>query len=164
MKMESASSARAIPPNRAPPVAIFSLFSVTPVSRRSSPPSARADESLRLVANGLNVVPIRVQNERPIVVLVIVRSRTRTAIVFSPGGERRSVELVHLLASLGAESDMHSGFVRNSLADPEIGFRRIPVAENGGSAGVLLGNLHHHRVAKRRESLVVELAARDRVA
>src|SRR5580658_2108986 len=54
--------------------------------------------SLRLVANRFDIVSIRIQNERAIVVLVVVRPRTRTAVVFSASGKRGSIELVHLPA------------------------------------------------------------------
>jgi hypothetical protein len=111
------------------------------------------------VANRLNIVSIGIQNERAIVVLVIMRSRTRAAIVFSASGKRSSVELVHLLVSFGTEGDMYPRGVRSSLTDPEIGFRRNPVTENGYAAGVLFGDLHHHLVAERCEGIVVKLAA-----
>src|ERR1700734_2860980 len=120
--------------------------------------------SLRLVADGLDIVSVGVQNERAIVVLVIVRPRARTPIVFSAGGKRGSVELVHLLASFGTKGDMQPGIVGGSLIDPEIRLGRNPVPEDGRAAGVLFGDLHHHLVAERREGFVVKRAARSRVA
>jgi hypothetical protein len=62
--------------------------------------------SLRLVANGLDIVSIGIQDERAIVVLVIVRSRTRAAIVSSAGGKCSPVELIDFLARFGTEGDM----------------------------------------------------------
>jgi hypothetical protein len=116
------------------------------------------------VANGLDIVSIGIQHECAVVVFVIVRSRTRGAIVSAAGGECGSVELIHLCMSCGPEGDMDPRLVGSALAHPEIRFRRNPVAEDGSAAGVLYGNLHHHLVAQGCEGMLVKSSASCRIA
>jgi len=116
------------------------------------------------VANSLNIVSIGIQNERAIVVFVIVQSRTRIAIVSSASGKRSLVELIDLLVSCGTEGDMYPWVVWSSLSDPEISFRRNPITEDGCAASVLFGDLHHHLIAEWCEGIVVKLAAYNRIA
>lgn len=61
------------------------------------------------MTDDFDVVSVGIEHERTVVVLVIVRSRTRRSVVFSTGRERRFVELVHLSTVVGAERDVNLG-------------------------------------------------------
>lgn len=60
------------------------------------------------MANGLDVVAVGVEDERAIVVCVIVRPDTRTAVVSSSCLQGRVVERVDLGTVLRHECDMHA--------------------------------------------------------
>ena len=57
--------------------------------------------------DGLDVVAVGVEHERTVVPGVIARALARRAVVAVPGGERRKVESVDLLAAPGGEGDVH---------------------------------------------------------
>jgi hypothetical protein len=58
---------------------------------------------LRFMANHLDVVPLRTNDEGCIVVRVVFRAQTRRTIVFATRFHSRAIESVDLLAILGRE-------------------------------------------------------------
>ena len=58
---------------------------------------------LGFVANHFDVVPVRTNDERCIVVRVVVRAQTRRALDFATRLQSRAIESVDLLAILGRE-------------------------------------------------------------
>ena len=63
--------------------------------------------SLRRVRHSFDVVPIRADNERPVIVRVIHLADSRRAIVLTARGQGCSVKSTHLLAILGNERNVH---------------------------------------------------------
>jgi hypothetical protein len=59
--------------------------------------------SLVFVANRFDVVPVRTNDERCIVVRVVVRAQTRRTIVFATRLQSRAIESFDFLAILGRE-------------------------------------------------------------
>src|SRR5713226_2170486 len=59
--------------------------------------------SLRFVANHLDVVPVRTNDESCVVVRVVVRAQTRLTIVFATRLQSGAIESFDLLAILGRE-------------------------------------------------------------
>ena len=55
------------------------------------------------MANRFDVVPVRTNDESRIVVRVVARAQTRRAIVLAARLQRRAIESVDLLATLGRE-------------------------------------------------------------
>src|SRR5260221_13010840 len=100
--------------------------------------------SSRRVADGLDVVAIRVEHEGAVIVGVVMRPRSRWAVVASARGQRRAIERVDDRARIGTKCNVHAGSIWRSLADPEVGLRRH--AEPGD-----LLELHEDAVAERRE-------------
>src|SRR5512142_74376 len=82
---------------------------------RSSP----ADSALRLVAHRFDVVPVGPDDERRVVVGVIVRAQARRAVVLAAGGECRAVEVVDLLAIRRAEREVQRRRLAGGLVQPE---------------------------------------------
>ena len=62
--------------------------------------------AFRCVAHGFDVVPIGVDDERPIVVRVILRAQSRLAIASAAGGKRCTVELPHRLTRRRSKRDV----------------------------------------------------------
>ena len=58
------------------------------------------------MADGLNVVSVRIQHEGTVVVSVIVRPHARRAVVPATRGQRGLVERVDLRAIVGAKRDV----------------------------------------------------------
>src|SRR3954470_16818656 len=59
-------------------------------ARVAPPPSRR-------MADGFDIVPVGVEHEGAVVVRVVMRARPGWTVVAAAGGQRRAVELVHLL-------------------------------------------------------------------
>src|ERR1700730_5477022 len=93
-------------------------------------PSSACPCLRRVVANRLDVVAVRVDYERPVIVGMIFLSHPRSTVVASTGSQCGLVERIDDLAIGGGEGHVH-GFERRSLGDPEIRFAR---SESGGTA------------------------------
>src|SRR5258708_35635983 len=65
---------------------------------------ARAGLRLLAVADRLDVVAVGIEDERPIVVFVIMPTQPRWPVVLSPGRERRLLKLLHGFPVLGREA------------------------------------------------------------
>src|SRR5882724_9310971 len=97
---------------------------------------ARAGLRLLAVAHRLDVVTVGIEDERPIVVFVIMRAQPRWSVVLSPGCERRPVKLLHGFPVLGRKGDVGAGLRRLSQADPEERFPAGAIAREGWTVGI----------------------------
>src|SRR5689334_22603522 len=100
--------------------------------------------SFRRMADRLDVVAVRIEHERAVVIRVIVRPQSGRPVVAPARRYRRLVERVDLLPIRGAKGDMRRQDCRLAVTDPEIGLRRDAEADR-----VL--ELHDHRIAEWRK-------------
>jgi hypothetical protein len=84
------------------------------------------------VADGLNVVPVKVQDEGPVVVGVVHGPEPRGPIILGPRLQRCLVECIHMRAAGGAKSEMNGD--GNGLG-------RAGGHPEGGKAGSVLGHV-----------------------
>src|SRR6185295_14190267 len=107
------------------------------IASRRSPDGAargaRAQPSGR-VTDGFDVVAVGVEHERAVVILVIVGARSGRTVVAAACRQSGSVELVYLLAALGAECDVNARLVRLALGQPEVGLGRDAVPADHDAA------------------------------
>src|SRR5512144_1105839 len=75
--------------------------------------------SVRSMANGFDVVPVRVEDKRGVVVGMVVRTDAGGAVIPSPGCERRFPETMHTLPGSASKRDMNRRFRARSLVDPK---------------------------------------------
>ena len=88
------------------------------------------------MADGFDVVAVGIEDERTVIVGVIVRSNAGRAIVTAAGGERRPMESVNPLPAVASKSDMHRRLVARRLMDPEGGIAlQIDAAEPSPAFG-----------------------------
>jgi len=125
----------------------------TEVRARSRP------KSLRLVADGLDVMTIWIEHKGAVVVWVVLRSQTRRAVVLAACCDGRLVEGIDCRARGHAECDVDGWLDRNALADPEIGTVRMAEAGAGRATAVRGRQLYQSRMASRRECLQIERLA-----
>src|SRR5579862_2011824 len=119
---------------------------------RAFPP----DLSVRLLTlretDCLDIVPVRVQYERPVVSRTILRPRTGAAVVATAGLHRRCIEFAHGRATLRQNRDMRvAGRGAFAVPDPDslaIGSREPRV--------LLLVVAEHERVSERLERRLIE--------
>lgn len=104
---------------------------------------------LRRVADRLDVVPVGIEDEGPVVRRMVLLSNPRRAVVPAPGGQAGFVEGVDDVPISTAEGQVHRFRPRLPVPDPELG--PPGVAERHG-----LGELHDHPVAERPERRLVE--------
>jgi glutathione S-transferase len=116
------------------------------------------------MAHGFDVVPVRVQHEGTVIVLVIVGPEPRCTVVFSSSGERSAMKCIDLHATVGAERDMHARLVGCPLGEPEISLRRHAITDHHPSFRELRRHHHQCRIAERSERLLIEAAADLRTA
>ncbi len=69
--------------------------------------------------DGFDVVTVGIEDERTVIVRVIVRPNARRAIVTAAGGERPPMERADPLPAVTSKSDMHRRLVARRLTDPE---------------------------------------------
>src|SRR5262245_43219386 len=81
--------------------------------------SASVTSGARFMANHLDVVPVRVDDERRIVVRVIVRAKARRAVVLAARRESRAMEVIDLPAILGDECDVKMRGLLRGLAEDQ---------------------------------------------
>src|SRR5262249_13170584 len=115
--------------------------------------AARASRSLRRrMTHGFDVVTVRIEHERAVVVGVIVRTQSRRPVVLAAGREGGLVERVDLRARLGAKRHVDMRYAAKGLAHPEVG-----LGWYAETRGIL--ELHDDRIAERRERRTVERLA-----
>src|SRR5512145_688883 len=84
-------------------------------------PKRRMDSPLRRVADRLDVVSVRIDDEGPVIVSVIFRPETWRAVILSARRERRLVEGAHLGAAARGEGEMNRPRARHAApAEPEL--------------------------------------------
>src|SRR5271168_5075846 len=71
------------------------------------------------MADGLDVVAVRVEDEGTVIVRMILRAQARRAIIASAGSERGGVERAHLRLVLRGESHVDRAGWFAAAADPE---------------------------------------------
>ncbi len=72
------------------------------------------------MTDGFDVVPVRIQNERAVIVRMVERPRARGAVVFRARGNSGGVKRVDRRAVFGIERDMRRGRARLVSGGPEI--------------------------------------------
>src|SRR5581483_4638632 len=123
------------------------------VRTRSRSSRCSGVSSSQAMTDRLDVVAVRVENVRTVVVLV-VPAHARRAVVNAAGGETRGMECVDGRSVFARERDVHAGSERLALLDEE---DRVARPESGHA---VLGPLLHDAHAQRSERLLVERAAR----
>src|SRR5204863_8280673 len=101
------------------------------------------------MTDGFDVVSVRIEDERAIVVRVIVRAKARWAIVSSSGCHRRFIKRIDELPRVRVKRNVAASAVQRSLPDPEIGFGR-----NGESR--VAAELHPYRITDRRDRATIQ--------
>ena len=119
---------------------------------------------LGVMADGLDVVAVRVVHEGAIVSRVVMGPDARGAIADAAGGERGRVERADLGACRDAERDMDRRPVGRARVDPEVGLGRRPESGHRHRAGDLGAELHQLRVADGGQRRFVERLAGGEVA
>jgi hypothetical protein len=76
------------------------------------------------VATGLDVVSIGIEHERPIVIFVVVRTKSGGPIVATSCRQGGTVESVHQRAVVCPERDVKSRCLRATLVNPEVRLMR----------------------------------------
>ena len=119
-------------------------------------PSRSAERSGGAVADGLDVVAVRIEHVRAVVVRVVDLPLAGRSVVRPACGERSGVEGVHELDGRSPERDVSpGGGPLSAHADPE---ERLLVARQAEAADI--GNrLHQQLNAERRQRLFVERLA-----
>jgi hypothetical protein len=108
------------------------------------------------VTDGFDVVPVRIEDERAIVVGVVAWTKPWCAIVFSSGVEARAMESVNLGARPRSESNMDLTGQATAIANPEERFTSRAEAGMGTAARLLRRYLHHKNDRERRKHPFVE--------
>jgi len=107
------------------------------------------------MAHSLNVVTVRVQHERGVVVGMIMRPQSGRAVVAATCRECGAVKRIDGLAAAGRNRDVQAAVEATLAADPEI--RLVANAESARPVSILgLIDLHHQHIAERRQSLCIE--------
>src|SRR5437016_13708488 len=75
--------------------------------------------SLRSVADDLDVVAVEIEDERAIVVRMVLRPQARPTVVATAHPQRRLVEGAHLSPVLNREGDAHGRRAPAVAADPQ---------------------------------------------
>ena len=95
---------------------------------------------IRAVADRLDVVAVRVEDERAVVVRVVDLANAGPAVVAAAGRERGCMEGVHRLAILGRERHVHAA-VRAAVPPPDPEEREVvaePATSGTGSISTLI--------------------------
>lgn len=77
---------------------------------------------LRMVADGFDVVPLGIDDERPVVVGMIVGADSRRPVVLAASLQRGVIKRAHLGSRVAAECHVHARRGARAAADPEIRF------------------------------------------
>src|SRR5207344_665960 len=76
--------------------------------------------SFRRVADGFDVVPVRIEHERAVIMFVILRAQSGRTVVVAAGGEGGDMEGIDLRPRVGREADVQSATQCFAGADPEL--------------------------------------------
>ena len=94
-----------------------------------------------IVTDDLYVVAVGVQNERAVIIRMVVRTEARRAVVFAAGGDGRLMKSVHQRTFGDPKCDVDARLVGCSLANPKIGLRWFAESSHIGAAGNGSGKL-----------------------
>src|SRR5262252_5962481 len=108
------------------------------------------------MADGLDVVAIRVEHEGAVVVRMVVPPQAGRAIVLSACRERGAIEGVDRGAVLGNERDVNLALRPLAGGEPEIRLAIIAETDIARAAALLGRDLHGDPIAKRGKGLEVE--------
>src|SRR6476469_8682325 len=111
------------------------------------------------MADGFDIVAVWVQHEGTIVVLVIMRARTRLAVVASTCCEGSFIELIHQLARRDPKRDVNTRLIWSSVANPKVRLRSFPKPGNVDATGDRQRQLHQQAVTDGFERVDVEALA-----
>lgn len=89
------------------------------------------------MTGGFDVNAIRIEDERRVIVRMIMRPQARTAIVFPASLQGSFVERIHLRARRCGKSDVDAGAVRAAIAHPEEWFPILSIADAAGAPSAL---------------------------
>src|SRR5258708_1602196 len=103
------------------------------------------------MAHRLDIVAVRIVDERAVVGRMIFLADTGLAVVASARGDSRLVESVHGLVIRGDERDVDR-LRRLALRDPEVGLALLAEASR-------FAEFHYQLISKRRQRLLVKLLA-----
>ena len=103
----------------------------------------------------LDVVAVGIEHERSVVALGVLRTWSRRSVVPSPGGQRRGMEGVDLLAPIGGKRNMHRRSGSVSLGDREV----VRLLEAEGDLSGSVPPRSDLRKAERRQRPRVKVAA-----
>ena len=108
------------------------------------------------MTNRLDIVAIRIEHERAVVVGVIVRANARRAIVLAAAGQRGHIERVHLGARRRQESDVGWRRLQSVRRQPEFALVVLANADDIDVAGEALGDYERNAEPKRRQGFDIE--------
>src|SRR5258706_14296864 len=109
----------------------------------------------RLVANGFDIVSVRIDDEGAVVVWMVNVPDPRCTVVFAAGRKRRFVEFSHLLAVGGGERNVDRTTRLLIRPKPELGFARKLGSARSAEPGPPL-DFGDQLNAERRERRCVE--------
>jgi hypothetical protein len=119
--------------------------------------------ALRIVTTRFDVVTVGIEDESAVVMLMILGTRTRSAVVGAAGGKSGVIKFVDLFAVVGSEGDVKFG-IGFSTCDPKIRFRRHTVTDDDNATGVFFRHFHEFFVTERSEGLIVKVSALLRIS
>jgi hypothetical protein len=93
------------------------------------------------VANDLDIVTVRVEDEGTVIIRMILRPEARRAVVFPSRRQGGLMKSIDQRAVVDPKGDMNAGVVRCSFADPEVCFGRLAKTGDVARAGYRRGKL-----------------------
>jgi len=108
------------------------------------------------MADRFEVDAIGIEDERAIIVRMIMRPKTRAAIVFPSGFQRRFVERIHLGPGRRDKGDVNAGAMRTAVADPEERFSILSITDAVVAAGEFRRHFHDDGDAQGQKRRIVK--------
>src|SRR5690606_1729316 len=111
---------------------------------------------LRLVTDGLDIVPVRIEDDCAVVVWMIVGADSRLAVVAAARGHRSGIKGIDLGALVRSEGMMPAGSGPARRKQPELR-PVVTIAADPDPAGIFQRHHHDEGRTKRRQRGVVKL-------
>src|SRR5690606_21943268 len=124
------------------------------VEARQRPASSRG--AGRAMTDRLDVVPVRIEDERAVVVRVVLGTRAGSPVVLGPRGDRSGMERIDLRVGRRADGVVAAGPGRLALGEPEARFPVPAVPAHLDAPGESLRDLSKQCGAEGGEGRVVE--------
>ena len=86
------------------------------------------------MAHCFDVVTVRVSDKSPVIVGVILGPRPRSTIVSTTDAQRRIVERINFLTSIGMEGNVNPWGIHFSFTDPEVRLSGLSKTSRGTKA------------------------------